>query len=102
MYDLTIGDEYYSPVNLQYNIVKDNQTYDENNFKSVKQTISASGNITIYFRCDNDIHQIHRPSNENENHFLSSYTGKGSIEIGGNIMSLFYKDFEDTLSLTLD
>ena len=102
LYDLTIGDEYYSPVNLQYNIVKDNQTYDENNFKSAKQTISASGNITIYFRCDNDIHQIHSPSNENENHFLSSYTGNGSIEIGGNIMSLFYKDFEDTLSLTLD
>lgn len=99
MYDLTIGDEYYNTVKLQYNIVKDNQTYDENNFKFAKQTISAYGNITIYFRCDHDIHQIHSPSNENENHFLSSYTGKGSIEIGGNIMSLFYKDFEEPMPL---
>lgn len=99
IYDLTIGDEYYNPVKLQYNIVKGNQTYDENNFKFGKQTISASGNITIYFRCDTDINQIHRPSNENKNHFLSSYTGKGSIEIGGNIMSLFYKDFEEPMPL---
>ena len=97
LYDLTIGDEYYSPVNLQYNIVKDNQTYDENNFTTGNKTISVNDNITIYFRCNKDIHQKHNISSQNI--FLSSYNGIESIEIGGNIMSLFYKDFENKLIL---
>ena len=98
-HNLTIGNEYYHDSYFEYNIVNANQTYDENNFTTGNKTISVTDNITIYFRCDHDIHQIHSPSNENENHFLSSYTGKGSIEIGGNIMSLFYKDFEEPMPL---
>ena len=96
-HNLTIGDEYYHDSYFEYNIVNANQTYDENNFTTGNKTISVNDNITIYFRCNKDIHQKHDISSKNI--FLSSYNGIESIEIGGNIMSLFYKDFENKLIL---
>ena len=96
-HNLTIGDEYYHNSYFEYNIVNANQTYDENNFTTGNKTISVNDNITIYFRCNKDIHKKHNISKQNI--FLSSYNGIESIEIGGNIMSLFYKDFENKLIL---
>ena len=62
-HNLTIGDEYYHNSCFEYNIVNANQTYDENNFTTGNKTISVNDNITIYFRCNKDIHKKHNISN---------------------------------------
>ena len=61
-HNLTIGDEYYHNSYFEYNIVNANQTYDENNFTTGNKTISVNDNITIYFRCNKDIHKKHNIS----------------------------------------
>lgn len=104
---IKISEEYYHQSFLEYNIVNEKQTYDESNFTGGDNIITFEDSIiesketyTIYFRCNHDIEQIHNPKNTDENHFLTATYGiEGIIEIGGNIMSLFYKDFEDKLTL---
>ena len=104
---IKIGEEYYHQSFLEYNIVNEKQTYDESNFTGGDSVLTFEDGIilsketyTIYFRCNHDIEQIHNPKNTDENHFLTApYNIEGIIEIGGNIMSLFYKDFEDKLTL---